>query len=64
MYTGVLRVKAVNVGHVGLPQNKNHFISIVVKPLRRTAGTHHIYRTSVGTQARTTSHKQQGLAQT
>ena len=42
--------------------NNNHFISIAVNPLRRTAGTHHIYRTSVGTQARTTSHKQQGLA--
>ena len=42
--------------------NNNHFISIAVKPLRRTASTHHIYRTSVGTQARTTGHKQQGLA--
>ena len=31
--------------------NNNHFISIAVKPLRRTAGTHHIYRTSVGMHA-------------
>jgi len=37
--------------------NNNQFISIAVKPLRRTASTY-IYRTSVGTQDKTTNHNQ------